>query len=85
MEIHFRILIAVVLANGGLLLTTGQYLFIFYIIVKQDAINSLKYSPKINKTTFSHSDCCSTCKWWAFIYYGSLFVDILHNSETQCN
>ena len=60
-EIHFLILIAVVLANGGLLLTTGQYLFIFYIIVKQDVINSLKYSPKINKTTFSHSDCCSTC------------------------
>ena len=36
MEIHLRILIAVVLANGGLLLTTGQYLFIFYTIVKQD-------------------------------------------------
>ena len=78
MEIHFRILIAVVHANGGLLLTTGQYLFIFYIIVKQDAINSLKYSPKINKTTFSHSDCCGTCQWWDFTYYGSLFVEIVH-------
>ena len=81
MEIHFRINIAVVLANGGLLLTTGQYLFIFYIIVKQDAINAFKYSPKINGNTFSHSDCCSTCKWWAFTYYASLFVEILHYSE----
>ena len=85
MEIRFCILIAVVLANGGLLLTTGHYLFIFCIIVKQDAINSLKYSPKINKTTFSHSYCCSTCQWWAFTYYGSVFVHILHNSETGCN
>ena len=82
LETYFLILIAVVLANGGLLLTTGHYLFIFYIIAKQDAINSFKYSPKINGNTFSHSDCCSTCQWWAFTYYGSLFVDILHNSET---
>ena len=80
-EIHFLILIAVVLANGGLLLTKGQYLFIFYIKVKQDAINSFKYSPKINGNTFSHSDCSSTCRWWAFTYYGSLFVEILHYSE----
>ena len=80
-EIHFLILIAVVLANGGLLLTMGQYLFIFYIIVKQDAINSFKYSPKLNKTTFLHSDCCSTCQWLAFAYYGSLFVEILHYSD----
>ena len=43
MEIRFRILIAVVLANGGLLLTTGHYLLIFCIIVKQDEINILNY------------------------------------------
>ena len=44
-------MIAVVLANGGLL-HTGHYLLIFCILVKQDAINSLKYSPKINKLHF---------------------------------
>ena len=81
MEIHLRILIAVVLANGGLLLTTGQYLLKFCIIANEDAINSFKYSPKINGNTFSHSDCSSTCRWWAFTYYGSLFVEILHYSE----
>ena len=61
MEIHFRILIALVLADGGLLLTTGHYLLRFCIIANEDAINSFKYSPKINKTIFFHSDCCSTC------------------------
>ena len=66
MEIHFCILIAVVLANGWLLLTTGHYLLKFCIIAIEDAINSFKYSPKINKTTFFHSDCCSTFQWWAF-------------------
>ena len=81
MEIHFRILIAVVLANGGLLLTTGHYLLKFCIIANEDVINRFKYSPKINGNTFLHSDCCSTCKWWAFTYYGSLFVEILHYSE----
>ena len=57
-KIHFHILIAVVslLANGGLLLTTGHYLSIFCGIVKQDEINSLKHSPKINKNTIDHSD-----------------------------
>ena len=85
MEIHFRILIAVVLANGGLLLTTGHYLLNFCIIANEDAINGFKYSPKINVNTFSHSDCCSTCQWWALTYYGSVFVHILHNSETGCN
>ena len=81
MEIPFRILIAVVLADGWLLLTTGHYLLKFCIIANEDAINSFKYSPKINVNTFSHSDCCSTCQWWAFTYYGSLFVEILHYSE----
>ena len=66
MEIHFRILIALVLADGGLLLTTGHYLLRFCIIANEDAINSFKYSPKINKTNFFHSDCCSTCQWLAF-------------------
>ena len=80
-KLHFFILIAVVLANGWLLLTTGHYLLTFYIIANEDAINSFKYSPKINVNTFSHSDCCSTCQWWAFTYYGSLFVEILHYSE----
>ena len=81
MEIHFCILFAVVLANGGLLLTTGHYLLKFCIIANEDVINSFKYSPKINKTTFFQSDCCSTCQWLAFTYYGSLFVEILHYSE----
>ena len=80
-KLHFFILIAVVLANGWLLLTTGHYLLTFCIIANEDAINSFKYSPKINGNTFSHSDCCSTCRWWAFTYYGSLFVEILHYSE----
>ena len=62
------------LANGGLLLTTGHYLLTSCIIVKHNAINSLKYSPKINKTTFSHSDCCRTCQWWGFTYYGSFEI-----------
>ena len=66
MEIRFRILIAVVLANGCLLLTTGHYLLKLCIIANEDVINSFKYSPKINKTTFFHSDCCSTCQWLAF-------------------
>jgi hypothetical protein len=52
----------VVLANGGLLLTTGNTLLLSRIIMKQDAINSLKYSPKINKNGFSHSDCSSSCQ-----------------------
>ena len=56
MEIQFLILIAVVLADGGLWPTTGHYLLIFCIIVKPDEINSLKYSPKFNKNTFYHSD-----------------------------
>ena len=51
-KLHFFILIAVVLANGGLLLTTGQYLLRFCIIANEDAMNSFKYSPKINKTNF---------------------------------
>ena len=38
---HFFILIAVVLANGGLLPTTGHFLLIFCIIVKPDEISSL--------------------------------------------
>ena len=81
LEIHFLILIAVELANGGLSFTTGHYLLKCWIIANEDAINSMKYSPKINKTNFFHSDCCSTCQWWAFTYYGSLFVEILHYSE----
>ena len=81
MEIRFCILIAVVLANGGLLLTTGHYLLKFCIIANEDAINSFKYSPKINGNTFLHSDCCGTCQWWDFTYYGSLFVEIVHYSE----
>ena len=85
MEIHFCILIAVVLANGGLLLTTGHYLLKLCIIANEDVINSFKYSPKIKKTTNFQSDCCSTCQWWAFTYYGSVFVHFLHNSETGCN
>ena len=56
-------MIAVVVANGGLLVTTGHIFVICHIIVKQDGIKSLKYSLKINKSTFSHSDCCSTCQW----------------------
>ena len=48
-------------------------------------IVSGKKSPQITWNIFSHSDCCSTCQWWAFTYYGSLFVDILHNSETGWN
>jgi hypothetical protein len=47
MEIHFRILIAVVLANGGLLLTTGQYLLKLCIIANEDKINSFEYSPNL--------------------------------------
>ena len=39
-KLHFLILIAVVLANGGILLTTGHYLLTFCIIVKHDAIIS---------------------------------------------
>ena len=74
MEIHFCILIAVVVANGGLLLTTGHYLLKFCIIANEDTINSFKYSPKIYGNTFSHSDCCSSCKWWAFTYYGSFEI-----------
>ena len=85
MEIHFCILIAVVLANGGLLLTTGHYLLKLCIKANEDVINSFKYSPKIKKTTNFQSDCCSTCQWWAFTYYGSVFVHFLHNSETGCN
>ena len=85
MEIHFCILIAVVLSNGGLLLTTGHYLLKLCIIANEDVINSFKYSPKIKKTTNFQSDCCSTCQWWAFTYYGSVFVHFLHNSETGCN
>jgi hypothetical protein len=37
--INVLILIAVVLANGGLLRTTGHYLLIFCIKAKQDGIN----------------------------------------------
>ena len=81
MEIRFRILIAVVLANGCLLLTTGHYSLKFCIIANEDVINSFKYSPKINKTKFFHSDCCITCQWLDFTYNGSLFVEILHYSE----
>ena len=81
MEIHFRILIALVLADGGLLLTTGHYLLRFCIIANEDVINSFKYSPKINKITFFYSDCCITCQWLDFTYYGTLFVEILHYSE----
>ena len=42
-----------------------HYLLIFCIIANQDAINSLQYSPKINKETFSLSECCNSCQWWA--------------------
>ena len=59
LKIFVLILIAVVLANGRLLFTTGDISLIDAIIVKQDAINSLKYSPKINKNCFCHSHCCS--------------------------
>ena len=61
---------AVVLAKGGLLLTTGHCLLVFCIEDNKDEINSFKYSPKINKNTLSHSECCISCQWWAFTYYG---------------
>ena len=44
---------------------TSYILLICWIIVKLNAINSLKYSPKIITKTFCHSDCCSICKLWA--------------------
>ena len=45
-KLHFFILIAVVLANGWLLLTTGQYLLKFCIIANEDVINSLNIHQK---------------------------------------
>ena len=45
---------------------TSYILLICWIIVKLNAINSLKYSPKIITKTFCHSDCCSIRKLWAF-------------------
>ena len=47
-KLHFFNLIAVVLANGWLLLTTGHYLLKFCIIANEDVINGLKYSTKGN-------------------------------------
>ena len=58
----FLIPIAVVAANSKPLLTTGHICLICHMMVKQYAIKSLKYSPKINQKTFSHSDCCSSCQ-----------------------
>ena len=40
-------MIAVVLANGGLLPTTGHYLLTFGIIANEDEINSFEYSPNL--------------------------------------
>ena len=78
---------AVVLGNGRLLSPTGDIL-ICCIIVKQDAINGLKYSPKNNNNTFSHSDCCSNCQCWAVTYYMWLFTDkpksLMSRPEWQC-
>ena len=85
-KLHFFNLVAVVLANGWLLLTTGHYLLKFCIIANEDAINSFKYSPKINKTNFFHSDCCSTCQWLAFtltLFETINYLLIRYNAKSQ--
>ena len=40
-KIHFLILIVVVVANGGLLIITGDYLLIFCIIANQYAVKNI--------------------------------------------
>lgn len=71
-------LIAVVVANGSLPLTTGAILQIFCVILKQCATECLKYTTKISQNSFFCSDCCSSFQWKAATYNWCNFANILY-------